>query len=88
MDYLIDSKVQFDEYLFYSTTPELACSFNQLENVNYRFIMNLFYITILVMNILVINKNFGVTSNTFEHDFSILFFLIFFYFITGGLLTL
>jgi ATP synthase subunit 6 len=89
MDYLLESKAHLDEYMFYSMTPEVSGLISQEKNVNFRFIMGSFYIFVALINILSMHKEtFNNYIVSFKQDFSFIFFFVFFYFVTGGLLTI
>lgn len=100
MDYLIESKVHFDEYILYSMTPEHKYLINKAGNINVMIYLTIFYIIISLIYVLHIDhdlleedfvKNINNMQTFFKkisQDFSFIFFFLFFYFITGGILTL
>ena len=100
MDYLIESKVHFDEYILYSMTPEHKYLINKAGSINVMVYLTIFYILISLIYVLHIDhdlleeefvKNINNMQTFFKkisQDFSFIFFFLFFYFITGGILTL
>jgi len=89
MDYLLESKVHLDEYIFYSMTPEISCLISQSAITNYKSGLILFYMFVILTYFIGQNKEIINTYiMNYKQDFSFIFFFIFFYFITGGLITL
>ena len=91
MDSLWESKVHFNEYIFYSTSPEISALTSQGKVTNLQFYLVLFYAFVgFVILSSTYTEVFSVNTilASIEGNFSFVFFFIFFYFITGGFLTL
>lgn len=100
MDYLIESKVHFDEYIFYSMTPEHKYLTSVAGSMNVIVSLIIFYIVVSLIYIwnidhAVLEEGFVKNIHTAQvyftkisQDFSFIFFFLFFYFITGGFLTI
>jgi hypothetical protein len=92
MDYILESKIQINEYLFYSTTPEFSALISESKVSNIRFYLLVFYIFISIIIFFNLNKDMYNTVKTiltvYFQDFSFIFFFLFFFFITGGFVTI
>jgi len=92
MDYILESKTQIDEYLFYSTTPEVSAVISESKVSNVRFYLLVFYIFISIIVFFNLNKDLYNTVKcvftVYLQDFSFIFFFLFFFFITGGFITI
>lgn len=91
VDTLWESKVHFNEYIFYSTSPEITAFTSQGKVTNLQFYLVVFYALIaFVLLASTYTEVFHVDTkivNSTGGNFSFVFFFIFFYFITGGFLT-
>ena len=91
VDTLWESKVHFNEYIFYSTSPEITAFTSQGKVTNLQFYLVVFYAFIaFVLLASTYTEVFHVDTkiiNSTGGNFSFVFFFIFFYFITGGFLT-